>query len=338
MSTQFKPKSFWSRPEGITGLLFLAAIVGGVGFLLFTFMGTLITLAANTLYLGIMLIALAGLVYMVLDPKVRNLVWYGYKSVMRSITGVFIQMDPIGILKSYIDDMTSNLKKMSKQIANLRAQMRQMKTIIENNSSQIKQNMQIASKARAENKGQVFKLKTRSAGRLKESNLKLEDLHKKMNILYRVLTKMYQNAEILIEDTKDQVQLKEHERKAIRASHSAMKSAMSVISGDSDKRAMFDMAMEAMADDVANKVGEMERFMDVSANFMDSIDLKNGVLEEEGLQMLEKWEKETDSLMLGDDKSNLLNEGSDVLDLDEEMPQRANKGGNTSSDYSNLFD
>ncbi|MEM6379614.1 MAG: hypothetical protein AAF705_15530, partial [Bacteroidota bacterium] len=30
---QMKTKSFWKRPEGITGLIFLAAITAGVGFL-----------------------------------------------------------------------------------------------------------------------------------------------------------------------------------------------------------------------------------------------------------------------------------------------------------------
>lgn len=46
---------------------------------------------------------------------------------------------------------------------------------------------------------------------------------------------------------------------------------MSVIKGDPDKKAMFDAALEAIADDVSNKVGEMERFMELSRNFMQSI-------------------------------------------------------------------
>ena len=50
----------------------------------------------------------------------RNLVWYMYKSVMRWITGIFVQIDPIGILKSYIDDLRSNLGKMNSQIAALK--------------------------------------------------------------------------------------------------------------------------------------------------------------------------------------------------------------------------
>ena len=126
---------------------------------------------------------------------------------------------------------------------------------------------------------------------MKETNAKYAQLNTKIQVLYRILDKMYKNSEILLEDTKDQVKMKEQERKIIRTSHSAMKSAMSVISGDPDKRAMFDMALENIADDVANKVGEMERFMEMSANVMDSIDLQNGVFQEEGMAMLEKWGK-----------------------------------------------
>ena len=103
---------------------------------------------------------------------------------------------------------------------------------------------------------------------------------------------MYENSEILKEDVADQVEIKEQEMKAMRASHSAMSSAMNVIKGNSDKRQMFEMALEAVAEDVSAKVGEMERFMEMSDSFMASIDLQNGIFEEEGLKMLEQWEKD----------------------------------------------
>ena len=47
----FQNKSFWKRPEGITGTIFLLAIIGGVGFLLTKYMATLVALAANTIWL-----------------------------------------------------------------------------------------------------------------------------------------------------------------------------------------------------------------------------------------------------------------------------------------------
>ncbi|MFT5834140.1 MAG: phage shock protein A, partial [Cognaticolwellia sp.] len=278
MDTQnLKPKkSFWRRPEGVTGGLFALAALGGLGFVLFTALPTLIILAQNTLYLGIMIVAIAALLYMVFDPKMRNLIWYSYKSVMRWVTGIFVQIDPIGILKSYVEDLRDNLRKMNKQVGILRGQMHKLQETINNNKKEIANNLALANKAKEREKQNVMVLKARKAGRLKESNVKLEDLYKKMEVLYRVLVKMYENSEIMMEDLKDQVSVKETERKAIHASHSAMNSAMSIISGNGDKREMFDMALEAIADDVSQKIGEMERFMDLSTNFMDSVDLQNG--------------------------------------------------------------
>jgi hypothetical protein len=316
-----KPKSFWARPEGTTGMVFGVGILGAIGFLIFTNIAAITALAFTTVQLAIIVSILAALIYMVLDPRMRNLVWYGYKSVMRFITGMFVQIDPIGVLKSYIEDLKDNLRKMNSQVGILRGQMHKLKEVIKNNQRQIESNLNLAKRAKTQDKKNIMVLKSRKAGRLKESNAKLEALYRKMEIMYRVLTKMYENSEILLEDVKDQVMVKEQERKAIRASHSAMKSAMNIISGDGDKREMFDMALEAIAEDVSQKVGEMERFMDMSTNFMDSVDLQNGVFEEEGLKMLEMWEKEGASLLLGDQKENLLEEANnDKMELDLTAP------------------
>lgn len=327
-----KPKSFWKRPEGMAGLIFLVALLAGGGFLLVTYLPLLISLAQNTLYLVGMLMVLGAVLYMILDPKMRNLIWYMYKSVMRTLTGWFVTIDPIGILKNYIEDLEDNLAKMRKQIGVIRGQMRKIKTLIEDNAKEIEQNMKIARAARDKGKEKQMLLSSRKAARLKETNQKYAALHKKMEILYRILTKMHSNSEILLEDTKDQVKLKEQERKAIRTSHSAMKSAMSVISGDPDKRAMFDMAMEAVAEDVASKVGEMERFMEMSSSFMDSVDLQNGIFEEEGLQMLEEWEKKS-TLMLLEGSS-----ATSMLDLDSPIarPEKQDRSSG-SNEYDNLF-
>ena len=338
---EVKGKSFWKRPEGVTGAIFLGGIVIGGGFLAATLLPILIPLMANTLYLALMLVALAAIVYMVVDPKMRNLIWYVYKSVMRWVTGLFVQIDPIGILKSYVDSLEDNLKKMNQQINKLRGQMHKLKEIIFNNQKAIQDNLQLASKARDTNKQDVMILKSRKAGRLKESNMRLEDLYRKMEVLYRVLSKMYENSEILKEDIKDQVMVKEQERKAIHASNSAMRSAMNVISGDKDARAMFDMALEAIAEDVSQKVGEMERFMDMSANFMDSVDLQNGVFEEEGLRMLEQWEKEGISKILGSEKETLLsqaNDDADVLDLNAPVKRPVRDAATHVNQYDSFFE
>jgi hypothetical protein len=330
-------KSFWQKPEGKTGMIGLIAMIAGGGYLLYKALPFLITLTSNLLYLSFLLLGLGALIYLILDPKIRNLVFYIYKSVVRWLTGLFIQIDPIGILRTYLEELGNNLKNMSKQLAIVKGQMQRLKMLMEENKKTIDNNLKLASKAKESAKEAVMILKSRKAGRLQESNLRLDELYKKLELLYRVLLKMYENSEIMMEDIEDQVMVKEQERKAIRASHSAMKSAMNIIAGNSDKREMFDQALEAIADDVSLKIGEMERFMEMSSNFMQSIDLQNGVFEEEGLQLLEKWEKEGVSLILGGEKDLLINKSksdTDVIDLDQPI------GGNVSphtNQYSDLF-
>jgi hypothetical protein len=333
-----QPKSFWQRPEGVTGMLFMGGIILGGGYLLYKILPVLIDLAQNMVYLGLLVAAFAAIVFVLLDPRARNLVWYFYKSIMRWLTGLFVQIDPIGILKSYVEDLEDNLSKMNKQIGMLRGQMQKLKEIIITNQKQIDNNLTIANKAKETNNQAIMVLKARSAGRLKESNFKLDDLYKKMEVLYRVLGKMYENSEILKEDIKDQVMVKEQERKAIQASHSAMTSAINIINGNSDKKAMFDMAMEAVTDDVAMKVGEMERFMDMSSNFMNSIDLQNGVFEEEGLKMLDQWEKEGTSILLGKEKDLLIaaaNNDNDEVNFNQNA---AKPSPGRTNQYDSLFD
>lgn len=327
-NTEFKPKTFWQKPEGTTGAVFLMGIIGALGYVLFKFSAQILAMLSNTIGIVALLAILGAIIYMVLDPKWRTLVSYMYKSVMRWITGVFVTIDPIGILKNYISDLQDNLTKMGTQIGGLKGQMRKLITIVEENNKEISNNMAIARKAKEQGNESAMLLSSRKAARLQESNEKYTALHNKMSILYRVLTKMYSNSEILLEDTTDQVKVKEQERKAIRASHSAMRSAMSIIKGDADKRAMFDQAMEVIADDVANKVGEMERFMEMSSDFMNSIDLQNGVFEEQGMKMLEEYEQKSTLLLLG---------GKEKVDDILELKQPTIQTRGTDTQYDGLF-
>lgn len=337
MALENQSKGFWNRPEGVTGGLILTGTLIGGAYLLYKFLPAIIQLASNMLYLSGMLLVLGAILYVLLDPQTRALSWYFYKSVMRWITSLFVRIDPIGILKSYVEDLKDNLGKMNKQITKLRSQMHLLREQIYNNQNQIKQSLSQAEQAKAGNIQTVLVLKSRQAGRLKESNMKLEDLYGKMSILYKVLVKMYENSEIMSEDISDEVKIKEQERAAIHASHSAMKSAMSVIAGDKDKRALFDESLEALADDISGKVGEMEQFMELSENFMSSVDLQNGIFEEEGIRMLERWETEGVSKILGKDKQALVKGDPMLLISPKELEAEAMTHESLKNQYEEIF-
>jgi hypothetical protein len=329
-------KGFWERPEGVTGMIFAAMMLLGGGYFFVSNLAFLKNAMENTLYAGVMLMALAAIVYVILDPKARNLMWYGYKSFMRAITRIFVNIDPIGVLKGYIEHLEGSLGKMTKQMNQLRGQMHKLKELIITNQREIQANLAQANQAKDAQKDAQMILKTRKAGRLTDSNMRLDELYKRMETLYRILTKMHETSYVMAEDLKDQIMVKETERNAIMASHSAMQSAMSILTGNPDKKAMFDMALEAIATDVSSKMGEMENFMQMSEKIMNGIDLQNGVFEEEGLKMLEDWEKKGTSLLLGETKDELVLK-NEVLDINQPIktPERAQ---GSSNQYDSFFD
>ena len=189
-----KKKSFWNKKEGFAGGIVLGLIAFGAAFTISSFWSAIIAaVQSSTLSLVVAIVVVAALLYMVVDPKMRSLIWYMYKSVMRKITSIFVSVDPIAILKDYAASLGENLKTMGKQINQLRAQMHKLNETIFKNNQEINANLQLASEAKEKQKEKTMILKSRKAGRLKESNMKLQKLHNKMEVMYRVLVKMYEN-------------------------------------------------------------------------------------------------------------------------------------------------
>ena len=126
----------------------------------------------------------------------------------------------------------------------------------------------------------------------------------------RVLVKYQEISNFLIKDIKREIDVKTRRKQMADAAWSAIKSAKSIINGDPDARAMFDMANEYLAADYAMKIGEIEDFVRMSDTFVSAIDLQNGVYEANAMKMIEEWERRGDSILLGADAKRLMIEGS----------------------------
>lgn len=302
-------KSFWSKPEGFTGTLFL----GAIGVAIFWFWGKIVPFVlmtlTNTIYTVIAASILALIVYMFLDPNVRAFAWYLYKVSMRKLTSIFVQIDPIAIIKAYIGDLKNKRGEMNEQITTLKGQMGKLDRAISENENEIKNSLNRAQKAKdmsAQNPALINEvtLSSREAGRLKASNDKLLPLKLKMEKMYQFLNKMYDSSGYLIRDMESEISSKEKEYAAIKASHSAMKGALSIINGDGNKKMIFDEAMEFLQDDMGRKVGEMERFMEMSTSFINGVDIQNGVYEDEAFKMLDAYNESDFTFLLDGNKNS----------------------------------
>jgi len=326
MPDKIQPKDFWEKPEGTTGMFFAALLLFGVGFLLFSLLPFIISLLTNIITAILLLFILGGIIYVITDSKFQLIASTFYKLLMKKLTGMVINIDPIAIIEDQIAYMEKNRSKMNDEMGKLKGQQKGLESVINKNQTEIEKHINTANQAKKQNMNPQVALETRQASRLKESNDRLIVLRDKIVMIYKILQKMYENSGFLLEDTRSEVETRKTEYNAMKTAYSAVRSAMKVINGDPDRMAMFEQAMDVIAQDISMKVGEMERFMEVSASFMQSIDLQNGVFEEKGMKMLEEWEK-SNSFLLGDDKQMLLN-----------SPQQETISIPKKSDsYSNLF-
>lgn len=288
-NTYTKKKSFWKKPESLVNMLFL----GAIGTLVFYFWGKIVPFVlatlTNTIYMVIALVVLGALIYVLTDKRLRTLAKYFYDSMVQGLTGAFIERNPIKILKTYLGHLHKKQNEIMLQIDAFKGEMGKLDRAIKKNATDMQKELDFAASAKKQGRqNHEIAVYTRQAERLNSSNKKMMPIYTRMEKMYTYLNKMYEATSFFIADTENQIRTKEHEYEATKKSHSVMKEARAILAGkDSDKQ-MFDQTMQFLEDDMGRKVGEIERFMDMSKSYLDRVDIENGAFEEEGLRMLEE--------------------------------------------------
>src|ERR1700757_921199 len=291
-------KSFWSRPEGKTGMIVIgiaaAALVYGWGMIV----PFIVSMLADTLHMVFLALILAAVLFVIFSSRTHLL----FRLLMRWITGLIVNIDPIGILKDHLSQMRKRRDVMSQQISNVSGQIQYLKSTIEKNSAMANENMRLAAHAKkiatstADQNEQLrmalqMKAKANQAGRLQKSNLSYQQLLNKLQNIYDLLSKWAVHIDFYIEDTDNEVKQAEIEYKTINTAYRAYRTALSVIKGTGDEKELYDQTMEKLAEEAGRKLGEMEDFQRLAQNFMDTIDLENGAVETEALEKLDAYEQ-----------------------------------------------
>ncbi|RIV17677.1 hypothetical protein DYU11_31015 [Fibrisoma montanum] len=293
--TDVEKRSFWSRPEGILGMIVLAGIAG-LGLVYFNrVLEFLIRMTSNVLTLALLFGAIGALIFLFTSRDVRTAVFFLFKSLMRSITGTVIQLNPIAIMKIYVDDLKEKRQKMQGQIDTLAGQLVKLNKKINENNEAIKQKFAEANKASTmtDKPGmrEAAQLATIEGAGLQEMNEKLFPLQRNIKMVLAFMEKVNQSADYIIKETEIKVRLKETEYKIVKESSNALKTAISIFKGDPDKKFYFDQSMEYIQEDMSQKLGEMKRAMDLSMDFINSVDIQNGIMSDKGQALLEAYNK-----------------------------------------------
>ncbi len=296
-------KSFWQRPEGNVGkvILVLAAIAAGYGF--FQILPFLIVLAANTLYLAVLIAALLAFLYIVTNHRVVTLAKLVFQSVMRYLTGLFIELDPIGILKNYIAEMKKNLAVMDEQLGNLNGSIRTLQNQLDANQKEAEHSIALANQADKKmaagnlsplDQQQYLSAKVtnqRHAASLLNINKSLTDLRDKLQVLYNQLIRWRATAEFQVTDKENRVSEEEMRRKALKKAYSVFQAAKKIFRGDPVANQIYDQTLEYLADDAGQMLGEMEDFNRLANKLMTNMDLETGAVNDEAMKQLNEFQQ-----------------------------------------------
>lgn len=293
METQTKQqKSFWTKPEGITGILLIGAGIFG----LYKLLPFLISLLENTLYLGLLCATVAFIVWFISANK--EAIWYLFKTFSLAFTkltiGWAIAIDSMSIAKIYIASLKKKKDNIDEQVTKLGGAIEKIDYDINENNKGIKTNLKEAEEAKKRgDKGETrFQMEAlrlaKEANYLKQSNDEIVPLSSSMKVMLDMLKKAFEVSAFIIKDKETEISILEKKYKAINIGISALRSAKSIIGYD-EKKAFYEQSMEFIKDDMANKLSEMDRIIELVNPYIDRMELKESVNTEEANKLLAQF-------------------------------------------------
>jgi hypothetical protein len=317
METQFFPtdsqqrlKSYWQRPGGKFGTL------AGIGLLIaagYYVLPILTQVVWNTVNFGIGLASLGAFLYAVTHRKFRLSLFYFYEILMKKFVGVVIELDPFIIAEDYIDDMTDEREKLYKQSVEVDGQKEKIDLKIKEKESEISKLMAKAKTARERDMMPELGNATRQIGRLNEYVKQLTPIRDNLSRIGDYLTRIHKNSAYLIEDARNELELKRDLYRSVTSGNRALTSALKIFKGDPEKKLLVEQSMEYLKEDIAGKLANMKKAITYSADFMNSIDLDNATYEQEGLKMLESFNMEKEFKLSGKSSGSKGTEFGELL-------------------------
>lgn len=284
-----KKVSPWEKPGGTLGMVVAGLAIGGGCIILYKILPFLISLTTNLLTLTLLVGALAGIGFLVTNKRFRQTCSMMYFMVMRKITGLIIEIDPIAIVENKVKEMKKKILDIEHQMGSLNGLNKQNERKIEEKKQQLQKQFDLLNEYNKVNRRAEAGVAERQAVRLQnaiERQIKrLEDSKK----WYEILKSLKHAAELTVLDTENEVNDRKEEFESIKAQHKAFSSIMSIMKGDPDQMEDFTRAMDFMAYDITQKLGEMSNVIDETGGLLSQFAIEEGVASKKADELLERY-------------------------------------------------
>lgn len=281
----------WQKPGGTLGMIIAGVAIAGGVILLSKILPFLIALTTNILTLAMLVGVLILIAFLVTNKQFQKVFSMSYFIIMRKITGAIIVIDPIAIVERKLSEMRSKIVEIEKHMSSLNGLNQQNNRRLEDKKNELEKNMGYLEEYKRQGKiaeasvveKQVIRLKSAIERQLK----RLADSKK----WYEILKQLKRAAQLTVQDTENEVNDRKEEFEAIKVQHKAFSSIMSIMKGNPDQMDDFTRAMDFMAFDITQKLGEMSNVIDETGGLLAQISVEDGVSSRKADELLSQYEK-----------------------------------------------
>lgn len=292
-------KKFWNKPEGKFAMACNIAIAAVVFWFWGSIVPFLLGTVENTLFLILYAIAVLAVLYLLFDKSFRRFIWYLYRAGMRALTSMFVNMDPIGVLKTILENAKSKKEEFEETVAEIRGQRVKLDRSLSTNTQQFEESMNklnLAKRQKADadpvkrrNAERVDVLESKQAERL-ERRIKRQTEHmKRYDFVVQVLTRYREVCEDTILDISREIEDRQQDRDQSTSFSKGMKAAFGILRGSPEDMEMQDMAIETLERDYAQRMGEVENILDITKNVVIQADFNDDAAMEKAAHLLDNW-------------------------------------------------
>lgn len=303
-------KKFWSRPEGKMAI----AVNIAIGAVILYFWGAIVPFvlaaAVDTFHLIVVAIAIAAIVYVLFDSNFRRFLWFLYRAGMRALTSAFVDLDPIGILKTLLEKAKSKKEDLEEAISDIRGQRLKLERALASNQKDYDDSMfklQGAKKIKATSKDElqlrqadrIEGLESKQIGRLDGLLTQQREHMKRYDLVVNILTRYNEVCDDTIIDMDRDIKFRQQEQEQSTAFQRAMRGAFGILKGNPEDLEMQDMAVEALERDYTQRLGEVENILDITKNVIVKADFNDSAAMEKATQLLDNWKHKSSGVDLG---------------------------------------
>lgn len=292
--------SKWEKPGGTTGMIVLGVVVGAIAINITPIMNFIAAACASTLSAIGMAAALFLVLYCLFDSRIRNIGSTIYFMIMRKIEGLLVDYDPISIVKRKIMQMNKKIQEITDNMGKLRGLIDKSEKRIQDKKKQCDHDFQLLNKYKESGKAQDAAVYERQVTRLTEVIKNSEARLIQSKQWYEIMGKLKHQAELTVLDATNEVNERVEEWEMIKAQHKAFTSIVGIINGKDDQFSLFTRAMDHMADDISQKLGEMSFIIEETGGLMSKIDMDNLVMSDKANALLAQYNSGgLDAVLLG---------------------------------------